>query len=96
MSEFRLNYTGQEIQNKLDKINEIDILQSRMDTLTALPEGSTAGDAELIDIRVKVDGTTAPTAGTAVREQISELKGDLGNLRFSITENNLLHVERKE
>ena len=96
MPEFKLNYTGQEIQNRLDKIDEIDTLQSRMDTFTSLPEGSTTGDAELIDIRVKVDGTIAPTAGTAVREQISELKSDLGNLRFSITENNLLHVERKE
>ena len=28
--------------------------------------------------------------------EVGELKGDLGNLRFSITENNLLHVERKE
>ena len=80
MSEFKLNYTGQEIQNRLDRIDEIDTLQSRMDTLTSLPEGSTAGDAELIDIRVKVDGTTAPTAGTAVREQISELKGEIANL----------------
>ena len=81
MSEFKLNYTGQEIQNRLDKIDEIDTLQSRMDTLTSLPEGSTTGDAELIDIRVKVDGTTAPTAGIAVREQISELKGDLNALK---------------
>lgn len=80
MSEFKLNYTGQEIQNRLDKIDEIDTLQSRMDTLTSLPEGSTAGDAELIDIRVKADGTTAPTAGIAVREQISELKDDLDTL----------------
>ena len=78
MSQFRLNYTGQEIQNRLDKIDEIDTLQSRMDTLTSLSEGS---NAELIDIRVKVGGTTAPTAGTAVREQISELKGDLNALK---------------
>ena len=31
-----------------------------------------------------------------IQTSISELNGDLGNLRFSITENNLLHVERKE
>ena len=30
------------------------------------------------------------------KSEVGELKGDLGNLRFSITENNLLHVERKE
>ena len=73
-----------------------ETLKSRIDTITSLPEGSTTGDAELQDIRVKADGTTATSAGNAVREQFSELKGDLGNLRFSITENNLLHVERKE
>ena len=73
-----------------------EILKSRVDTITSLPEGSTTGDAELQDIRVKADGTTATSAGNAVREQISELKSDFGNLRFSITENNLLHVERKE
>ena len=73
-----------------------ETLKSRIDNITSLPEGSTTGDAELQDIRVKADGTTAKNAGNAVREQISELKSDFGNLRFSITENNLLHVERKE
>ena len=82
-------------------------LTARMNTFTSLPEGSTTGDAELQDIRVAYDGTTYETAGAAVRGQVtalntkidnatSELKNDLGNLRFSITENNLLHIERKE
>ena len=79
-----------------DNANNIAVQKARIDTFTTLASGSTTGDAELIDIRVKADGTTATSAGNAVREQISELKGDLGNLRFSITENNLLHVERKE
>ena len=76
--------------------NVESVLTARIDTITNLPEGSTTGDAELQDIRVKADGTIAENAGNAVREQISELKSDFGNLRFSITENNLLHVERKE
>ena len=75
---------------------DLGVERARIDSFTKLPEGSTTGDAELQDIRVKADGTTAKNAGNAVREQFSELKGDLGNLRFSITENNLLHVERKE
>lgn len=53
------------------------LLKSRVDALASLQEGSTTGDAELLDIRVKADGTTATSAGNAVREQVSELKGDL-------------------
>ena len=54
-----------------------EVLKSRIDTITSLPEGSTTADAELLDIRVKADGTTATSAGNAVREQVSEIKGDL-------------------
>lgn len=50
---------------------------ARMDTFTNLPAGSTAGDAELIDIRVGADGFTYGSAGTAVRTQVSNLKKDL-------------------
>ena len=85
------------LNSEINRATNVEsVLTARIDTITNLPEGSTTGDAELQDIRVKVDGTIAENAGNAVREQISELKSDFGNLRFSITENNLLHVERKE
>ena len=60
-----------------------ETLKSRIDNIASLPEGSTTGDAELQDIRVKADGTTATSAGNAVREQFSELKEDLDNLSFT-------------
>ena len=85
------------LNSEINRATNVEsVLTARIDTITNLSEGSTTGDAELQDIRVKADGTIAENAGNAVREQISELKSDFGNLRFSITENNLLHVERKE
>lgn len=53
------------------------VLTSRMDTFEELPDGSTTGDAELMDIRVGGDGRSYPTAGDAVRGQFDQVKRDL-------------------
>lgn len=62
------------------------VLSARMDTFASLPDGSTAGDAELLDIRVGADGTTYPSAGDAVRGQVNDLKYGLDMLQ-STTDN---------
>lgn len=49
------------------------VLENRMDTFASLPDGSTAGNAELLDIRNGADGVTYPTAGDAVRGQYNAL-----------------------
>lgn len=58
--------------------NKITVLENRMNTFASLPEGSTSGNAELIDIRVPAsgfnNGKTYPTAGEAVRGQAISLK----------------------
>ena len=76
------NYETKIEQNKTDIQNlqvQDGVLNSRIDNIATLPEGSTTADAELADIRVGVDGTTYENAGTAVRVQVSELKSDLVN-----------------
>lgn len=55
---------------------KLNVLDERMSTFTNLPAGSTSGDAELQDIRVKVDGKSASSAGAAVREQITSVMND--------------------
>lgn len=76
--------------------NRINSLESRMDTFSSLTEGSTTGDAELMDIRVGYDGTVYPTAGDAVRMQDAALENAL-HAKFGFSnENNLSLINRDD
>lgn len=65
--------------------SEIYLLETRMDTFASLPNGTTSGNAELLDIRIGADGTTYASAGRAVRSQIESLvKSSHRRYRFDI------------
>lgn len=89
--------TNKNINEQNTKINSIQTqqtnlsseqttLKQRMDTFTKLAEGSTTSDAELIDIRVGVNGITYNTAGDAVRDQHEQLSEYLRSGQLTINE----------
>lgn len=63
--------------------NEIAVLKSRMDSFTSLQQGSTTGDAELIDGRVGYDGKTYENIGGAIRGQVSQLSDEIDGVVVS-------------
>ena len=86
-------YTDPIVNEQDEKIN---VLKARMDTFSSLPDGSTAGDAELTDIRVGYNGKVYPSAGDAVREQVSGVNNEIVELgdSFKKEKNLILSVER--
>lgn len=64
------------------KVGAVDLIaRERIDNLAKLQEGSTTGDAELIDIRVGFDGTIYENAGEAIRGQVSYLNSNFMTLQ---------------
>ena len=68
----------------LELSEEITVERERITNLATLDEGSTTGDAELIDIRVGADGVTYNNAGTAVRSQVADLKSAIDDVTEDI------------
>ena len=59
---------------------EVAVQRARIDQFTKLEDGSTTGDAELMDARVGADGKTYTNLGEAVRTQLTDVKSDLSEL----------------
>ena len=77
------------IENEYNNItkeigNEINVLKSRVNNLTELPDGSTSGDAELLDGRVEFNGLTNTNIGNAIRNQTNTVYTSLQKLKDNL------------
>lgn len=63
------------VEEKIE--NRTHVLESKLDNLLGLPEGSTIDDARLEDIRVGYDGQRYGSPADAVRTQVATLAGDI-------------------
>lgn len=59
-------------QEIIDRQTEDGLLSDRIDAIGSLAEGSTTGDAELMDIRTSEQQNVYTNAGTAVRAQVKK------------------------
>lgn len=90
-------YDKEEVDNLLEKTDielkgltkEINVERERINNIINLEEGSTTGDAELIDIRIAEDGSIYSSAGSSVRNQIKNVKNDI-DVKLE-TYNNRIH-----
>ena len=81
----QLDTNIRELENSKASKVELDVERKRIDSFTSLPEGSTTGDAELIDGRVGADGKTYENIGDAIREQFKNVNKTTEELLKSYT-----------
>ncbi len=65
--------------------SEDNIINARIDAIVALPEGSTTGDAELIDGRLDSFGITHSTIGDAIRYESETAEQQLTYQKYDIS-----------
>lgn len=82
-----LQYTNTKVnQNSID----ITTQKARIDSFTSLAQGSTTGDAELIDARISADGEKYNNVGIAIREQIKNIDKKNNYKELIVKSENLL------
>lgn len=61
-----------QLDNKAQQV-DLEVEKKRIDSFTKLKEGSTTGDAELIDARIGADGKTYSNVGNGIRNQFKNI-----------------------
>lgn len=95
MSKCFCHFNGYEVKDATaraaNKQNEeaISVERERISQLSTLQDGSTTGDAELMDARIGFDGVTHANLGAALRNQAKYLDD---KLRLEAASGNLLHT----
>lgn len=72
-----VNSQCKDIANEKATKQELEVERARINNISSLKEGSTTGDAELIDGRVGADRITYNNIGEAIRGQVKDIKNDL-------------------
>lgn len=76
-------------------LNANAVLEARMNSFVQLPNESTAGDAELADIRVDDDGKIYASAGDSVRGQTSKLKNKIETTKTPLNGMSIVYANSK-
>ena len=65
-----------QLDNKASQ-SDLEVERARIDSFTRLSEGSTTGDAELIDARIGTDGEVYSNVGNSIRTQINRMYSNI-------------------
>ena len=76
-----VNEISSSFDNKANK-NDLDIEKNRIDNIIKLENGSTTGDAELIDGRIGVNGKIYNVLGDSTRESLDAIYNGLGGVNL--------------
>ena len=86
-----INELDSQIKDKANK-TELEVERKRIDNFTSLPEGSTTGDAELIDARIGADGVNYNNLGNSIRTQVNNIKNRIEALKGVIIPSTWLDI----
>lgn len=78
---------SEQLDNKA-KQSDLIVERKRIDNLTTLPEGSTMGDAELMDGRIGLGGKIFNNIGDAIRSQFGYINEKSNDLTFNYISGN--------